>query len=159
MTYTSSIPVSPNVSPIFIKRPLIASARLKTEVIPRDPGTIIPVTLYTAVGAGAFIESLQIMSLGANIKSVLRVYYKLPLSSTYDLFTERTIPAIATAAADEKLQDNPLTVDLPKVLFPASPNPQVPNGGLRIPPGVEIAVGLGVAIASGVVVTIFGGEY
>lgn len=159
MTYSNTPAPSANVSPIFIRKPLIASVLLKEQIALRLPINQLPVTLCSGGSAGSFIETIEVMALGNNIKSVLRLYYKLPLETQYRLFTEHTLPAVANASETDALADYPRGVDLPKVLFPASPDPTKPNGGLRLPAGCEIAVALGIAVAEGVVVTVFGGDY
>ena len=156
MTFINS---SPNTSPIFIKRPILESIQLSSEVVGRIPGVATPIQLYSAGGAGGLIETIEVVALGANVQSVLRLYYLLPLSSGYKLFREVLLPAVTIISNDNALAGYPVRVSLPKIMFPASPNPSTPNDGLRVPSGVEIAAALGTAIASGVIVSCFGGEF
>lgn len=158
MTY-SAITASPNISPIFIKRPLLESVFLYNEIVGRDVGSATPTLLYTGGAAGGLIEAIEVYALGANVQSVLRLFYSLPLGTGYNLFCETLLPAVAAAPADNVIAGYPVKVALPKIMFPASPNPAVPNEGLRVPAGVEIAVALGTIIDSGVVVSCFGGEF
>ncbi len=160
MTYSSAaINAPPNTSPIFIKRPILESIQLQTEVVGRVPGVAIPIQLYSAGGAGGLIETIEVVALGANVQTVLRLYYSLPLGSGFKLFRETLLPAVATVSNDNIITGYPVRVALPKIMFPASPNPATPNDGLRVPNGVEIAAALGTAIASGIIVSCFGGEF
>lgn len=162
MTYgttNGTIKASANISPIFIRTPVIATVKLQGQIANRDTGTATPELLYAAGSAGGFIETIEIYPLGANVKTVLRLYYTLPYLAGYQLFREVTLPAVAAAPTDDVITGYPIKVSLPKVLFPASPNPAVPNEGLRVPSGCEIRCALGVAIASGVIVTATGGDY
>ncbi len=93
------------------------------------------------------------------MQSVLRLYYSLPLGNGYQLFRETLLPAVAAVSNDNIIANYPIRIALPKIMFPASPNPATPNDGLRVPNGVEIAAALGTAIASGVIVSCYGGEF
>lgn len=161
MTYStaSNIAPSPNTQPVFIRRPILASVRLVGQIANRDPGSATPELLYTGGAAGGLIESIEVYPLGTNVKSVLRLYYRLPFLAGYQLFREIVLPAVGAAPADDVITGYPVRVPLAKIMFPASPNPSTPNDGLRVPSGVEIRCALGVAIASGVIVTLTGGEY
>lgn len=150
---------SANVSPIFIRRPLIVSLRLQGQVANRETGTNTPDLLLSGGSTGALIESIEVYPLGTNIKTVLRLYYTQPPVPGFILFREVVLPAVAAAPTDDVITGYPIKVSLPKILAPASPDPTKPNDGLRIPAGVEIRAALGVAIASGVIVTCFGGDY
>lgn len=150
---------SPNISPIFVRYPAIAHCRLTNQVCNRDPGTTVPELLYSAGTAGSFVEAIQVTALGANIQSVLRLYYSLPFVAGYHLLSETPLPAVTVTPSDNAIASYPVLVKLPKVLFPASPNPSIPNEGLRLPQGAELRCALGSAIASGINVTAFAGEY
>lgn len=160
MTYSSApINASPNTQPIFIKRPILESVKLVGQVVGREPGTATPVQLYTGGPAGGLIESIEVIALGANVQTVLRLFYRLPLGDGYQLFRETSLPAVSAAPTDNVITGYPVRVALPKIMFPASPNPATPNDGLRVPSGVEIAIALGVPIVSGVIVSCYGGEF
>lgn len=159
MTYSNTPAPSANVSPIFIRRPLIASLRLQEQITNRETGTATPDLLLAGGASGSLIESIEVYPLGVNIKTVLRLYYTQPPTPGFILLREVTLPAVAAAPTNDVITGYPIKVSLPKILAPASPDPTKPNDGLRIPAGVEIRAALGVAIASGVIVTCFGGDY
>lgn len=155
----TALPASANVSPIFIRTPQLTSVKLAAQTANRDPGSSVPELLYTGGAAGGLIESIEVYPLGVNVKSVLRLYYTQPFKTGYFLFRETVLPAITAAVNDDVLTGYPIRVALPKILAPASPDPAKPNDGLRVPAGIEIRCALGVAIASGVIVTLTGGDY
>jgi hypothetical protein len=120
----------------------------------------------TGVDPGLLKETIQVMPLGVNIKSVLRFYWN-DLNITqgkYWLFHEVGLPAVTAAPTDDILTTSPtgtypLSIPLPKILSPASPDTDKPNQALRVPGGIEIRVGLGVAVAAGFTITAMGGDY
>ena len=161
MTYsTNSVRTAPNTSPIFVRTPIIGYARLAGQVVNRDPGTSVPVPLFNANSSGSFIESIEVIPLGANIQTVLRVYLlHAAVSSSWLLIDELSLPAVAAAPPDNIISGYPLIVELPRVMFPASPNPATPNRGLRLPADASLAVALGTAVSSGYNVIAYGGDY
>lgn len=165
----ATLPVSPNTQPVFIRRVgILNSVRLTNQVCNRDGTGGTPVTLYDPAingdGNGALVEAIQIMPIGVNAASVLYLFFQLATvtPTRWDLWNEINIPAV-TAAPNTSIQTSgstyPLTVQLPPLLSPA-PNSASANRGLRMNgSGVIWGVALGTAIAAGINVTLFGGEY
>lgn len=158
---------NPNTQPIFIRRPAWHGVKLAgTEVVSRSPTVEIPALLVTGVDPGCLKETIQVMALGVQVKSSLRFYWSDPIltQGKYWLFHEVALPAVTAAPADDILTTSPsggypLTVTLPKILSPASPDTTKPNQALRVPGGAEIRIGLGTAVASGYTVIAMGGDY
>lgn len=163
------VAIAPNTQPPFIKRVgILNSVRLTNQVCARDGTGGTPVTIYDPTihgdGNGALCEVIQIMPVGVNVASVLYLFFQLATvtPARWDFFQELALPAVTATPNNAVLTAGgsyPLSVTLPPILFPASNSPATPNRGLRLnAEGVIWGVALGTAIASGVNVTMFGGE-
>jgi uncharacterized protein involved in high-affinity Fe2+ transport len=119
---------------------------------PTTAGQIV----FTAGAEGSRIDAIKVRALGTNVQSVLRVFVNDGLGTAavnFSLVHEVKLPATTANAADVNQ-----TADI--VLLPANYD-NVGNGVL--PPylkaGQKIYVSIGTAIAAGVAVTAFGGDY
>lgn len=164
---SSSLPVTPNTQPTFIKRVgILNSVRLTNQTCARDGTGGTPVTVYDPTingdGNGALVEAIQIQPVGVNVASVLFLFFQLSTvtPARWDFWQEIALPAVTaapTAAALTSGGTYPLQVTLPPLLSPAPST--VIRTGLRLNgSGVIWGIALGTAIASGVNVTLFGGE-
>lgn len=162
--------IAPNTQPPFIKRVgILNSVRLTNQTCLRDGTGGTPVTIYDPTlhgdGNGALCEAIQIMPVGVNVASVLYLFFQLSTvtPARWDFFQELALPAVTAIPNNAVLTAGgsyPLSVTLPPILFPASSSPATPNRGLRLnAEGVIWGVALGSAIAAGVNVTMFGGEF
>lgn len=158
MTYSVSR-INPNVSPIFIRTPVLEVVTLTNQLCDRAPTTQTPVLLFSSGDNGSLAEAIEVYPLGANAKTVLRLYGNFSGTTTYKLLKELALPIVAAAPGDDVLAGYPLRFNLFKILFPASNTPATPNDALRVPGGYELRVALGSAIASGVNVALVGGNY
>lgn len=152
---------SANRQPIFISRGgVLGYAKLTNQVVSLDGATGTPVELYNSSSrnsAGAIIENISVMPLGVNVATVLRFFFRfasMDLGLWYP-WLDVTLPAITAIANNAKADANyPLYVTLPTLIFPEN------TKGIRLnPESISIGAGLGAAIASGVIVTLWGGEY
>jgi hypothetical protein len=152
---------SGNRQPIFISRGgMLGFARLSNQIVSLDGATGTPVELYNSSSRnnpGGIIENISIMPLGTNVATVLRLFFRfasMDIGLWYP-FMDVTLPAVAAVANNAKADANyPLFVTLPTLIFPEN------TRGIRLnPESISIGAGLGVAIASGVIVTLWGGEY
>jgi len=149
-----------NVQPVFIKDPLIWQVTLKDQVVNRSPGSAVPVLLGTAGDDGSLIETIQVYPLGDNVATVARFFYQLQGTTGYTLLPfELSLTATSSTGNTTAISGYPLEVVLPKILFPASPTPGTPNRGLRLPAGTQLYTALGTAVATGVIVSCYGGDY
>jgi hypothetical protein len=152
---------SANRQPIFISRGgILGYARLTNQVVSLNATTGTPIELYDSSkrgGAGALIEEIRIMPLGTNAATVLRLFYRFSSMELgqWNPFLDFQLPAVTAIAADNKADGNyPLKIPLFDLQFPTG------GKGIRVnSEGIIIGCGLGGAIANGVVVTLFGGEY
>ena len=108
--------------------------------------------------SGAFIEDIRAKPLGTNVATVLLLYLFNPVSGTYSLFGSQALAATAAPSfgSDSGMADIKINV-LPETLFPAS-STTTPNRGFRLGQGVKMAVALDVAVATGWVIFVNGGE-
>jgi len=166
----SRTPIAPNTQPPFIKRVgILNSVRLTNQTCLRDGTGGTPVSIYDPAingdGNGAVCETIQIMPVGINVASVLYLFFQLATvtPARWDFFQEIALPAVTATPNNAVLTaagSYPLSVPLPTVLYPASQTPSTPNRALRLnAEGVIWGVALGTAIAAGVNVTLFGGEF
>jgi hypothetical protein len=158
--YQTPVRANPSPSPVFIRQPVLNVVKLTNQIVDRVPsGTTNPIPLYAAGDNGGLVEAIEVYALGVNVKSVLRLYVAGIDSDEYYLLRELVLPVVTTAPADDIITGYPIRLDLFKILFPASSDPAKPNTGARVPPGFELAVALGAAIAAGVNVVLTGGDY
>lgn len=132
-----------NTSPIFPLTPKAEWCTLTTANTAKD-GTGTVGTCFTAGTNGARVDFLKVRALGTNVATVLRVFVNNgsdnTIASNNSLILEATISA-TTLSEVAMLADNLITLDI------------------SIPPGYKINVTNGTAVAAGLQVTGFGGDY
>lgn len=132
-----------NAQPIFPATPNVGSGKVLAANTAVD-GTGTLVTVFTAGLNGAIVDSVSIVHLGSNVATVLRLFVKD--GANYDLFFEKTIATNALSQTAESVQYD--------VLFNGTDRKR-----LTIPANVQLVACVGTAIAAGIQVTCFGGDY
>ena len=135
-----------NTAPIFPRTPQVEwaqpvlAANTTTDL---TSGTIYQVFAADAT-EGSRVDYLQIMALGTNVATVLRVWIN---------------NGATTATAANNVMHKNITLPATTVSQTAQLTEQQVNLDLSLPPGYKLYVTLGTAIAAGVHVTAFGGKY
>lgn len=129
--------------PIFPAIPKIGSGKLLTANTAID-GTGTLVTVFTAGTSGAVVDSLSIVHLGTNVVTVLRMFLKD--GANYSLIYEETIAANTVSQTAKSVSYEALFngTDRKRLILPAN---------------AQLVACVGTAIAAGVQVTAFGGDY
>lgn len=146
----ADITLSPNTQPIYPKDILHWRKTLIAQVTPRVITTETPVLLGTVGVNGAIIHNIQVVPLGDNVATVVRLYTQLEAETTYTLELETTI-ALVTGSGNVTALD-PTSATLPGIL----PSPQL---GMHLAPGCKLYCALGTAVAAGLVLIVRGGDY
>lgn len=132
-----------NTQPIFPLTPKVGSGKVLTANTTVD-GTGTLVTVFTAGANGAIVDSLSIVHLGTNVATVLRLFVKD--GANYDLVFEKTVAANTVSQTAESVQYD--------ILFNGTDRKR-----LTLPANAQLVACVGTAIAAGVQVTAFGGDY
>jgi hypothetical protein len=146
----ADIALSPNTQPIYPKEIIYWRKTLIAQVVPRVITTETPVLLGTVGENGAIIHNVQVIPVGDNVATVVRLYTQLVDETTYTLENEITIAA--TTSSNNTTALAPISATLPAIL----PSPQL---GLHLPKECKLYCALGTAVASGLVVVVRGGNY
>jgi len=135
-----------NTAPIFPRTPqvewsnAVLAANTTTDL---TSGTIYQVFAADAT-EGSRVDYLQIMALGTNVATVLRVW--INNGST-------------TATAANNVMHKNITLPATTLSQTAQLTEQLVNLDLSLPPGYKLYVTLGTAVAAGYGVTAVGGKY
>lgn len=141
---------NPNVQTIYPKTIIYWKAKLIAQVTPRDITTETPVLLGTTGDNGCLIHAIDVRHLGDNVATVLRVYSKYSGDDEYFLENELTLPVVTGSSNTAAIASIPVV--LPAIL-PSG------NTGMHLEAGVSLYAALGTAVASGIIVTVRGGDY
>lgn len=141
-----------NTIPIFPISPKVSWGKVTAANIAKD-GTGVVVTLITAGANGMKLDAIHVRALGTNVATVLRLFINNgadPTAATNNtLIHEKTIVATTLSEVAELL-DNDITVVLgAETICPI----------LYLPAGFKINMTIGTAVAAGLQVTAFGGDY
>jgi len=137
-----------NTQPIFPISPKVSGGKVITADTSYENPVTNPVTLFTAGENGARIDQIKARALGNNVATVLRLF--VYDGASYKLAHESGLPA-STAAADGETGSN---IDILRDTgYEAMP--PVPY----LPAGYSLVGTVGTTVASGWMVTVFGGEY
>lgn len=138
-----------NLQPIFPLTPVIKFGTVSLANTAKD-GTGTVVTVFTAGANGSRLDTIKVRSLGTNVATVIRFFLNNGLANSTPtnntLFYEATVAA-TTLSETSALADNAYQFDglnLPQVV---------------LPPGYNVNVTIGTALAAGLAVTAFGGAY
>lgn len=141
-----------NTQPIFPITPNIGKTGPITAANTAKDGTGVVNTAFTAGANGSKIDRIVVRSLGTNIATVIRFFVNDGQGTTTannSLVYEATIAA-TTANEAAALADNDIIITRgPEVMLP------IPY----LPPGHKLNVAIGTAVAAGLQVTVFGGDY
>ncbi len=132
-----------NTSPIFPLTPNIGWCKLTAANTAKD-GTGTVGNPFTAGANGSRLDYLKVRALGTNVATVLRVFVNNgsdpTVATNNSLILEQTIAA-TTLSEVAQLADNLVQLDL------------------SLPANYKINVTIGTAVAAGLQVTAFGGDY
>lgn len=134
-----------NTSPIFSKVARVEWVNAITAANTAKDGTGTVATVFTADATnGSYLQKLIVRPRGSNVASVLRVFLNNGASNATAannvLIAELSLPA-STLSEVAALSGNELPMNIP------------------VPPGFNVNVTLGTAVAGGYAVTGFGGDY
>jgi hypothetical protein len=137
-------------------------------VCTRDSPGSIPVTIYDSTasyanGNGATVENVIVNAVGTVAKSTLFFFIKLDGATTWQLWSEVDLPALASQSATAKPTGYPLRSDLSRRIYSPVANVGTDQGinAFRINGNrqIQIGVALGTAVGSlPIIVTLEGGE-
>lgn len=141
-----------NTIPIYPITPKVSWGTVTAANTAKD-GTGTVATAFTAGANGSRIDKIRIRALGTNVATVLRLFINNGSANTTaannSLVFEKTIAATTLSEvaelADYDLMDASGSVKVPPIPF--------------LPAGYKINVAIGTAVAAGLQVTVFGGDY
>ena len=137
-----------NTQPIFPIMPKVGGGKLISADTSYENPVTNPVTLFTAGENGARIDQIKARALGDNTATVLRLFVHDGVS--YMLVHESGLPESAAAADGETGSDIDILRDTGYEAVPPVP---------YLPAGYSLVATVGTTVASGWMVTVFGGEY
>ena len=137
-----------NTQPIFPNTPKVSGGKVITADTSYENPVTNPVTLYTAGANGARIDQIKARALGDNIATVLRLY--VYDGASYMLAHEAGLPASTASADGETGSDIDILRDTGYEAVPPVP---------YLPAGYSLVGTVGTTVASGWMVTVFGGDY
>ena len=135
---------------------------LITQVFSRASTPNSSCLVLTAGSGGARIMDIIARPLGTNVASVLNIWAFNPVGNVYNFIGSQALGASTapSAGSDFSTPANGLvrcSNTLPVTLFPAS-STTTPNQALEIGPNIQIYAALDTSVASGWVVSFFGGD-
>jgi hypothetical protein len=146
----ANVSLSANVSPIYPREIIRWRSKLLAQVVPRTITTETPILLGVAGDNGSIIHNITVLHLGDNVATVVRLWSSQ--SDETDYFLENELSLVDTTSTTNTAAIAPVAFVLPAIL---------PNGntGMHLAPGESLYGALGVAIASGVIIIVRGGDY
>lgn len=145
-----AVNLSPNVTPIYPRTPIHWKVKLSNQVCPRVITTQVPVLIGTIGNNGALIHGIELIHLGSNPDSTLRIYTKKEGESEYLLEFETTLAS--TNIATDTAATITVPVTLPDIL---------PSGvkGLHLEGSTQLYAAVGVALTNSAILRVRGGNY
>lgn len=141
-----------NTTPIFPLTPKCSWATLTTAATEKNGTTATLV--YSAGVNGSRIDQIKVRALGTNVQTVLRLFVNNGLANTASAAYNSLIHEVTIAATNgvetSALADNDILIT--KGADVAVPIPYLPAG-------YKIYAAIGTAVASGLQITIHGGDY
>jgi len=137
-----------NTQPIFPISPKVSGAKVITADLSYENPVTNPVILFTAGENGSRIDQIKARALGDNAATVLRLF--VHDGASYMLAHEAGLPASAAAADGETGTDIDILRDTGYEAVPPVP---------YLPAGYSLVATVGTTVASGWMVTVFGGAY
>jgi len=138
-----------NTQPIFPVTPKVSGGKVITADTSYETPTTNPVTVFTAGSNGSRIDAIRVRALGTNIATVLRLFI-YDGSSNYYLAYEEALASSTADADGETGADMDLLRDTGYEAMPPIP---------YLPANYTIVATVGTTVASGWMVTVFGGDY
>lgn len=139
----------PNTQPIYTRTPATGFVLLTNQVANRSPGTANLPLLFEAGAAGALVEVVRFVFLGAEATARdVRLYRKKSTQTTAALFSYITTGTIAADTAN-----NWVDMPMPPVLLGTS------KTAIRLEPYENLYVALSGTLTNGVNVFAIGGQY
>ena len=137
-----------NTQPIFPLTPNVSGDKVLTADTSYETPVTAPVTVFTAGANGSRIDAIKARALGTNIATVLRLF--IYDGANYYLAHEETLAASTADANTVTGADNDLLRDTGYEAMPPI---------LYLPATYTIVATVGTTVASGYMVTVFGGDY
>lgn len=144
------VTLSPNTQPVYPRTPIHWKKELTNQVAPRKITTQIPLLIGTVGSNGALIHGVEVIHLGTNPDSTLRIYTMKEGETTYFLEFETTLAATSITT------DTAATITVPVTLPDILPSPAK---GLHLEGNTQVFAAVGVALSSGIVLRVRGGNY
>lgn len=145
-----AVNISPNTQPIYPRLPIHWKKKLTNQVCPREITTQQPILIGTIGNNGALIHGIELIHLGTNPASTLRLYTQKEGETGYMLEFETTLAATSVTTEDAA------TITVPVVLLDILPNPAK---GLHLEGGTQLYAAVGVALTAGAILRVRGGNY
>lgn len=145
------VTLSPNTQPVYPRTPIHWKRVLAAEVTPRLITTAIPVLVGTVGSNGALIHGIELIHLGSNPSSTLRIYTLKEGETTYFLESETTL-----AATSISTDGTAATITVPVVLPDILPSPAK---GLHLEGNTQLFASVGVALTNSAILRVRGGNY
>jgi len=142
-----------NTTPIYPLTPKVSWSGTITTANTGKDGTGTVATTFTAGMNGSRIDQIKVRALGTNVATVLRFFINNGNSSatpTNNTLIHEVTVAATTLSESSALADNDLTIS--KGISVAVPVP-------FLPAGYKLNCTIGTAVASGLQVTVWGGDY
>lgn len=137
--------MSANTTPIFLKQPNIQYASTGTTANTLFDGTGTVTTVFTADATnGSKVETVTLQNIGSNVATVVRFF--LNNGSANSVAANNALLAEVTWATNVASQV-------------ASSQPVVINLNQVMKPSYKLNCTIGTAVASGIMVTVSGGDY
>ena len=137
-----------NTQPIFPVSPNVSGGKVITADTSYETPTTNPVTVFTAGTNGSRIDEIKVRALGDNVATVLRLF--VYTGSAYHLVHETTLASSSAAANAVTGTDYDILRDTGYEAMPPIP---------YLDAGWTIIATVGTTVASGWMVTVFGGDY
>jgi hypothetical protein len=138
--------------PAFAQTPRVSGGKLLTANTARDGTGANAVVIYMAGQNGARIDKIKVQPKGSNVATVLRLFANngsdSSVGSNNFLVFEKTLP-LSTAAENAEITGYDLWDTGGQVKTP--PIPHLPAGG-------KLIATIGTTVASGIDITVFGGD-
>lgn len=137
-----------NTQPIFPITPKVGGGKVITADTSYENPVTYPVTLFTAGENGSRIDQIKARALGDNVATVLRLF--VYDGASYMLAHEAGLPSSVADEDGETGSDIDILRDTGYEAIPPVP---------YLPAGYSLVATVGTTVASGWMVTVFGGAY
>lgn len=151
---------APNTQPIFIRKPNFWTCELDNQTIPGPRvGSSVPELMGTGGPAGSLLEELYIVRSGNHPQTSVYFYLKNDTDLDYVICAGLNLPEVTNYDVDNLSNAPSTSVQLWKLLSPASCDADKPHTGLRLPPDTGLYAGLTNAVSNPIICIALGGDY